>query len=327
MRARSGSSGIGLDEILGRNIRTLIPAELQAEEDEILARLRAGEYIEHYETVRLTKDGRRLDVSLSISPIKNRAGEVIGASKIARDITARKLAEEQLLAATAKFESVFNQSGTFAGILDLDGNLSRGQCPRRGLVRIHAGGGARPAVLVDALVARLQRGAGPHPGRRTPRRARGGVSRDPPVLAGRRKRATRRFRDAPDPRRVGNGSVPLPDRDRYHRARREPRRRYGPVRRKNTKSRSGFSTRSSRESSSLLQVYRSLPGTRPEARPSRSAGTGTTSLFSRMVPSRSLSVTSWATDLLRPRAMGQLRHRSYRVRTERRSSRRRFGAA
>lgn len=115
--------GYRVDEILGQSIRTLIPAELQAEEDEILARLRAGEYIEHYETVRLTKDGRRLDVSLSISPIKDRSGEVIGASKIARDITARKLAEEQLRAATAKFESVFNQSGTFAGILDLDGSL------------------------------------------------------------------------------------------------------------------------------------------------------------------------------------------------------------
>ena len=115
--------GYRIDEILGQSIRTLIPAELQAEEDEILARLRAGEYIEHYETVRLTKDGRRLDVSLSISPIKDRSGEVIGASKIARDITARKLADEQLRAATAKFESVFNQSGTFAGILDVDGTL------------------------------------------------------------------------------------------------------------------------------------------------------------------------------------------------------------
>src|SRR6478752_1924225 len=109
------------EEILGKNIRTLIPADLQEEEDEILARIRAGEYIEHYETVRLAKDGRRLDVSLSISPIKSRGGEVIGASKIARDISARKVAEDQLLAATAKFESVFSQSGIFGGILDLDG--------------------------------------------------------------------------------------------------------------------------------------------------------------------------------------------------------------
>src|SRR6185312_8928329 len=115
--------GYRSEEIVGKNIRTLIPTDLQDEEDEILARIRAGDYIEHYETVRLAKDGRRLDVSLSISPIKNRAGEVIGASKIARDISARKLAEEQLLAATAKFESVFSQSGIFAGILDLDGNL------------------------------------------------------------------------------------------------------------------------------------------------------------------------------------------------------------
>src|SRR5580765_1221829 len=115
--------GYRAEEIIGRNIRLLIPAELQPEEDQILSRLRAGGYIEHYETTRLTKDGRRLEVSLSISPIKNRAGEVIGAAKIVRDITARKLAEEQLIATTAKFESVFNQSGIFAGIMDLEGNL------------------------------------------------------------------------------------------------------------------------------------------------------------------------------------------------------------
>jgi PAS domain S-box-containing protein len=115
--------GYGSAEILGKNIRLLIPAELQAEEDEILSRLRTGGHIDHYETVRLTKDGRRLEVSLSISPIKNQAGQVIGAAKIVRDITARKQAEEQLIAATAKFESVFNQSGIFAGIMDLEGNL------------------------------------------------------------------------------------------------------------------------------------------------------------------------------------------------------------
>ena len=114
--------GYPAEEMIGRNIRLLIPPELQAEEDEILSRLRAGGYIDHYETVRLTKAGRRLDVSLSISPIRHR-GEIVGAAKIVRDITARKQAEDELLATTAKFESVFNQSGIFAGILDLDGNL------------------------------------------------------------------------------------------------------------------------------------------------------------------------------------------------------------
>jgi PAS domain S-box-containing protein len=115
--------GYRAEEIVGLNVRLLIPDELQAEEDEILERLRAGEYIEHYETVRLTKDGRRVDVSLSISPIKDREGRVIGAAKIARDITSRKEADELIASATAKFESVFNQSAIFAGILDLDGNL------------------------------------------------------------------------------------------------------------------------------------------------------------------------------------------------------------
>jgi PAS domain S-box-containing protein len=115
--------GYTAEEIVGSNIRRLIPPELQAEEDEIIADLRAGRYIEHFETVRLTKDGRRLNVSLSISPIRNEAHEIIGASKIIRDFTARKQAEEELAAAKAKFESVFNQSGIFAGIMDLEGNL------------------------------------------------------------------------------------------------------------------------------------------------------------------------------------------------------------
>ena len=115
--------GYSADEIVGRNIRLLIPDERQDEEDEILSRLRRGEFIEHYETVRLTKDGRRFEVSLSISPVRDSSGRIIGASKIIRDITSRKQAEKALAAANAKFESVFNQSGIFAGILDTDGNV------------------------------------------------------------------------------------------------------------------------------------------------------------------------------------------------------------
>ncbi len=115
--------GFTAEEMIGQNVRRLIPEELQNEEDEILAQLRAGRFIDHFETVRLTKDGRRLDVSLSISPIRNSAGEIVGAAKIARDITARKQSEELLAAATAKFESVFNQSRIFAGIMDVEGNL------------------------------------------------------------------------------------------------------------------------------------------------------------------------------------------------------------
>lgn len=83
-------------EIIGKPITTIIPPELHAEEVEILARLRRGERIEHYETVRLAKDGRRIDIALTISPVKGKDGTIMGASKIARDISQRKR-NEQLL--------------------------------------------------------------------------------------------------------------------------------------------------------------------------------------------------------------------------------------
>ena len=83
-------------EIVGKPITTVIPPELHSEEVEILARLRRGERIEHYETVRVAKDGRRIDISLTISPIRGEDGTIIGASKIARDVTERKRNERLL---------------------------------------------------------------------------------------------------------------------------------------------------------------------------------------------------------------------------------------
>jgi PAS domain S-box-containing protein len=83
-------------EAVGRPITILIPSELREEENKILERLRAGERIDHYETVRVTKAGNKINVSLSISPIKDSTGRIVGFCKIARDITERKLAEEAL---------------------------------------------------------------------------------------------------------------------------------------------------------------------------------------------------------------------------------------
>jgi PAS domain S-box-containing protein len=88
--------GYTAQEMIGRSIRTIIPPELQKEEDEILAKLRKGQRIDHFETTRVTKDGRRLKVSVTISPIKNSKGQVIGASKIARDVTLAKQTETNL---------------------------------------------------------------------------------------------------------------------------------------------------------------------------------------------------------------------------------------
>ncbi|KFB09330.1 PAS domain S-box protein [Nitratireductor basaltis] len=79
--------------MVGTSITRLIPVERHAEEDEILSRISKGENVSHFETRRLTKDGRELDISLTVSPIKDQSGNVIGASKIARDITARKRLE------------------------------------------------------------------------------------------------------------------------------------------------------------------------------------------------------------------------------------------
>jgi PAS domain S-box-containing protein len=79
--------GYEAEEIVGRSVLVLIPPELRHEEPAIVARLSRGERIDHYATVRLRKDGSRVDVSLSVSPIRDRAGVVVGAAKIARDIT------------------------------------------------------------------------------------------------------------------------------------------------------------------------------------------------------------------------------------------------
>jgi len=83
---------------VGKPITLIIPPDRLDEEAEILARLRRGERIEHYETVRMTKDGRRIDISLTISPLRDSEGTLIGASKVARDITERKRTEQALQA-------------------------------------------------------------------------------------------------------------------------------------------------------------------------------------------------------------------------------------
>jgi PAS domain S-box-containing protein len=81
-------------EMIGQPILRIIPPELHDEEVEILTRLRRGERIEHFDTVRVAKDRRRVDISLAVSPIRDNSGRVIGASKVARDVTERKEAEK-----------------------------------------------------------------------------------------------------------------------------------------------------------------------------------------------------------------------------------------
>jgi PAS domain S-box-containing protein len=87
------------EEIVGKSILVLIPPDLHSEEAAIIAKIRSGERIEHYETVRVKKNGDRVDVSLTISPVRDKSGTIIGASKILRDISGRKRVEASLLQA------------------------------------------------------------------------------------------------------------------------------------------------------------------------------------------------------------------------------------
>lgn len=92
------------EEAIGQHITLIIPPEHHSEEDEILRRLRAGQRIDHFETVRVAKSGRRIYVSLTVSPVRDSHGRVIGASKIARDITQRRQNETALREAHEKLE-------------------------------------------------------------------------------------------------------------------------------------------------------------------------------------------------------------------------------
>ena len=94
--------GYTAEEAIGRPIMMLIPQDRQHEETMILDRLRRGERIEHYETVRVTKDGRLVDISVSISPVRDETGKIIGASKVARDITLQKQFQRELREADAR---------------------------------------------------------------------------------------------------------------------------------------------------------------------------------------------------------------------------------
>ena len=116
--------GYTADEMIGQPIRILIPEERQSEEDDILARIRRGLRVEHFETIRIAKDGHRLNISVTISPLRNAAGAIVGASKIARDISAVQAAAAErvrLLERNAAVTEALNNVGAMvASDLDRD---------------------------------------------------------------------------------------------------------------------------------------------------------------------------------------------------------------
>jgi PAS domain S-box-containing protein len=115
--------GYAAEEMIGQSITRIIPADRQHEEELILARMRNGEKIEHFETVRQHKDGTPIDVSVTISPIRDLYGAIVGASKVVRDIRARKRAEAALRSSEARFTTAFHANPAAMAITRLRDGL------------------------------------------------------------------------------------------------------------------------------------------------------------------------------------------------------------
>src|SRR5690349_3052412 len=109
--------GYTSSEAIGRPITLIIPLERHGEETEILAKLRRGERIDHYETVRMAKDGRLMDISVTSSPVRDRDGRIVGASKVARDITLKKQSEALVRETARKLEAADRAKTEFLATL------------------------------------------------------------------------------------------------------------------------------------------------------------------------------------------------------------------
>jgi PAS domain S-box-containing protein len=141
--------GYAPQDIIGRSVTILIPQDRQDEEREIIARIERGERIEHYETVRQRKDGSFVPISLTVSPIKNDRGEVIGASKIARDISGRKQKEEHIALLSREVD---HRSKNLLAIVQATVRLAQGDTP--GALKAAIEGRIQALARVHTLLAR-----------------------------------------------------------------------------------------------------------------------------------------------------------------------------
>jgi PAS domain S-box-containing protein len=166
--------GYVAEEVIGKPVTILIPPDRHDEEPAILDRIRHGECVEHYETVRQRKHGGRLDISLTISPIKDTKGKIIGASKVARDITERKRSEEQIVIlareaehraknvlATVQATVHLSQSDTVAGLKQaIEGRIQALANVHRLFVESRWTGADIDSLVKDELVGYSQDGEG-----------------------------------------------------------------------------------------------------------------------------------------------------------------------
>ena len=115
--------GYPAEEAVGRHVTLIIPDDRREEEGDILSRLKRGERVDHFQTVRVRKDGSTLDVSLTISPVRDSSGRIIGASKVARDITTQRRAEIALRESEERFRAIVQATPECVKVVGPDGTL------------------------------------------------------------------------------------------------------------------------------------------------------------------------------------------------------------
>ena len=130
--------GYSAEEAIGKHITLIIPEDRREEEISILARLRRGERVDHFQTVRIRKDGTTLDVSLTISPVRDSAGRVIGASKVARDITTQTRVEQALRESEERFRAIVDTTPECVALIAPDGTLLHMNLPGLEMVSAHS---------------------------------------------------------------------------------------------------------------------------------------------------------------------------------------------
>ncbi len=117
--------GYSAGEMIGQSITRLIPPDREHEETQIINRVKNGEIVEHFDTVRVTKDGHLTDIAVTVSPIKDKTGKIIGASKVARDIGERKLAEKALRRERDFISAIVDTVGSLVVVLDRQAGIIR----------------------------------------------------------------------------------------------------------------------------------------------------------------------------------------------------------
>jgi two-component system sensor kinase FixL len=122
-RAAERLLGYAADEIVGRSLLTIIPAERRSELMAILERVKAGERVEHHETIRRAKDGRLVDISLTVSPVRDANGHIVGAAAITRDLTSRKLADAALENSEARWRAIVESAVDAVIVIDAGGRI------------------------------------------------------------------------------------------------------------------------------------------------------------------------------------------------------------